>query len=118
MPHSARAPVCEGGLLRRPGPAPGPLIQENAIMAVQGVCPNCQSQLRVSDDLAGKMIRCGKCGTTFTLTAQIPAEEPAVVIAPVAAAIQAPPERPSPPPSIPQVELAERENRHPRRDPG
>lgn len=38
-------------------------------MAVNIMCPNlgCRSVLRVPDDVRGKRVRCGECGTVFTV---------------------------------------------------
>jgi predicted Zn finger-like uncharacterized protein len=50
-------------------------------------CPNCERQVRVPDELLGKLVKCPTCGTTFTASAV--GDRPA-----------APPEpRPAPPPA-------------------
>jgi predicted Zn finger-like uncharacterized protein len=36
-------------------------------MKVQAVCPRCGQQYSVADSMAGRSLRCGKCGTSFTL---------------------------------------------------
>ncbi|MBY0513704.1 MAG: hypothetical protein K2P78_07305, partial [Gemmataceae bacterium] len=33
-------------------------------MAIEFVCPECHSGLRVGDDTAGKVVRCGSCMAT------------------------------------------------------
>jgi ribosomal protein S27E len=37
-------------------------------------CPHCTHRLSASDELAGQQARCGKCGTTFVISASQPAE--------------------------------------------
>ncbi|HRX87733.1 MAG TPA: hypothetical protein P5572_22120 [Phycisphaerae bacterium] len=41
-------------------------------MPVNIMCPNlaCRSVLRVPDNVRGKRIRCGECGTVFTVPEQ------------------------------------------------
>src|SRR5262245_7959082 len=43
-------------------------------MAIEFVCPACQGTLRVGDDAAGRIVRCGSCMTTL----RVPAEAPTV----------------------------------------
>jgi predicted Zn finger-like uncharacterized protein len=47
-------------------------------MSVNVMCPNlaCRSLLRVPDNVRGKRIRCGECGTVFTVPEQ-PRHSPA-----------------------------------------
>jgi len=47
-------------------------------MSVNIMCPNlaCRSLLRVPDNVRGKRIRCGECGTVFTVPEQSRGAQP------------------------------------------
>lgn len=42
-------------------------------MAIEFVCPACQGTLRVGDEAAGRVVRCGSCMTTLRVPEQAPA---------------------------------------------
>src|SRR5437763_1658373 len=52
-------------------------------MAISCACPGCSTPFRVTDELAGKRVKCPKCLMVFTLPAAVP--EPAM------AAVEPPP---------------------------
>ncbi len=72
-------------------------------------CPQCQRQLRVTEDLLGRPVRCPACGLTFTVPARSGQAEP-VVPPPMT------PEVPRPRPRPPEHAYGEEETR-PRRRP-
>jgi predicted Zn finger-like uncharacterized protein len=47
-------------------------------MAIKFVCESCQTTLRVSDELAGRSVRCGKCNTVCVVPAE--EEEPVEIV--------------------------------------
>ncbi|HVK07830.1 MAG TPA: MJ0042-type zinc finger domain-containing protein, partial [Gemmataceae bacterium] len=49
-------------------------------MPITAVCPECQTDLRLRDELAGKMVRCPTCQEAFIVQGvapKVPAEVPA-----------------------------------------
>ncbi len=61
-------------------------------------CPKCSQQLQAPAELAGKQVRCSKCGTIFAVG--VPAPAPAPLPAP-APPPQQPPQPAAPPPPRP-----------------
>jgi ribosomal protein S27E len=53
MPASRAAPS------RAPSPAAAPAAPPSSVLVIE--CPQCQSQLKIPSDRAGKRIRCPKC---------------------------------------------------------
>jgi len=47
-------------------------------MPLTATCPNCSTKLRVPDELAGRRVKCSKCGTVFAADASRP--DPAAAI--------------------------------------
>src|SRR5687768_5065961 len=45
-------------------------------MPVRVTCPSCSAQLNVKDELAGRMVKCPKCGNTMTVPAATPDAPP------------------------------------------
>jgi predicted Zn finger-like uncharacterized protein len=68
-------------------------------------CPDCQSKLRVPDNLLGKKVKCPKCSNAFTAVAERPAAPPAA----------ARPRKPAPPPPEEEEEEAPRPRKPARR---
>lgn len=56
-------------------------------MAIEFVCPTCQHTLRVGDESADKVVRCGSCLTTLRVPAAVA--------------------RPAPPPDVPEAEVVD-----------
>ncbi len=83
-------------------------------MAIQVICPNCQSTYLLSDALQGKNVRCKKCGEAFRIAGGSPAPAPPVVLRPavtpeeIRGGIQASPARlRNPPPFVEPVRSEE-----------
>src|SRR5437773_6137619 len=70
-------------------------------MATTATCPQCSRQLRVPDELLGRLVKCPSCSTTFT--ASTAADEPPPL--PIAAKEPAPSVRP---PRVDEDEIDDR----------
>lgn len=65
-------------------------------MAVEFICPTCNGTLRVGDESAGRVVRCGACQTMLRVPGQ--------AVAPLAAVPVAPPRAPTAQPRDPEPE--------------
>jgi protein phosphatase len=64
-------------------PGPDEELGRTVIVSIQVSCPQCSSLLTVAEQHLGKLVRCARCGQTFTATAP-PEPEPEAEAEPVA----------------------------------